>query len=46
MATVIGIFEEQFEKKNPYQLLSQELKQEDLLMYMTQLTFVMRLGKK
>ena len=33
MATVIGIFEDQFKNKKPLTIVNQELKQEDLLMF-------------
>ena len=39
MATVIGIFENCYKKKNHFQLLDLEHKQEDLLILMTLLNY-------
>ena len=46
MATVIGIFEDLYKNKKPLTLLDQVHRQEDLLILMILLKFVMRHGKK
>ena len=46
MATVIGIFENHYKKKIHYQLLNLALNQEDLLIFLIQLKFVLQHGKK
>lgn len=44
MATVVGIFQEYYKKKNHYQLLSLARKQEDLRMLRTQLELALLRG--
>jgi hypothetical protein len=46
MATVIGIFENHYKKKKPLTVVNQEHNQEDLLILMIQLKFVISLEKK
>ena len=46
MATVIGIFENQYKKNKPLTVVNQEHKQEDLLILMIQLKHVIDAWKK
>ena len=45
MATVIGIFENQYLKKKPLTVVKPGTKPEDLLIYWIQLRYAMRPGK-
>ena len=46
MATVIGIFENQYKHKKPLTVVKPGLRQEDLLILMIQFKFVMKLLKQ